>query len=156
MSDIERLLRQCAWQADKHFRKHGDLRSQIWLTVDRDGHHEFSETMCSAPIQFNDNEALDALCADMRADFADAGVTAYACAYPSRILLVSAGSAVLAQPQIARHHAITVEVHDAEGHCLLGVMDIVEIAGRQPALGPLLRNERATGSFGGLLDRRAA
>jgi hypothetical protein len=149
--EAEQLLQRCAWQADKHFRKHGDLRAQIWLTAYPSGGYEWFETDCSAPAHIDDAAALDGLRADMAADFKRDGVVGYAVAYSARVVFVTAGSAIFAQPQIARHHAITVEAHDAAGHSALGVMDIIRIGGDQPALGTLLRNERAVGRFAALL-----
>jgi hypothetical protein len=42
-----------------------------------------------------------------------------------------------------------------EGHSVLGIMDIITIAGDQPALGPLQRSARAMGRFGGLIEQEA-
>jgi hypothetical protein len=148
---IEKLLQRCAWKADKHFRLHGDLQTQLWLTVHRDGRQEQFETDCSAPADIDDVTAIGGLRSDMALDFLQDGVTAYAVAYPSRVVFVGAGSALLSQPPIVRHRAVTVESHDMAGNSVLGVMDIIEIAGGQPALGPLQRSARAVGRFAALL-----
>jgi hypothetical protein len=146
----EQLLQRCAWQADRHFRLHGDLRSVLWLTSYRDGQHEFSESMCCAPDDVDDATALDALRAEMAADFRREGVVGYAVAYSAKVTFIGVGLAILAHPPTVRRRAVTIEAHDA-AESVIGICDIV--AGDRPQLGALQRSVRATGRFGGLIDR---
>jgi hypothetical protein len=68
MPDPIRLLHCASWQAEKLFKARGWLRTMVWVTEAKDGRRQMFETACEAErTELSDDEALAALCADLRA-----------------------------------------------------------------------------------------
>jgi hypothetical protein len=81
---LSRLLHRASWQAEKLFKARGWLLTMVWVTEAKDGRRQMFETSCEAErAEISDAQALAALCAELRADFAAEGVVRYAVAFPA-------------------------------------------------------------------------
>ena len=62
----------------------GWLRTMVWVTEAKDGHRQMFETACEVErAEITDAQALAALSADLRTDFAVDGVIRYGVAFPA-------------------------------------------------------------------------
>ena len=78
------MLHRASWQAEKLFKARGWLRTMVWCTETRDDRPRLFETACEVErVEISDQQALAALYAELRADFAADGVVRYAVAFPA-------------------------------------------------------------------------
>src|SRR4051812_42169191 len=90
---VSRLLHRVSWQAEKLFRARGWLRTMVWCTETKSGRRQMFETAGGVERGgISDDEALAALCADLRADFSAEGVVRYAVAFPASATTVLSSS----------------------------------------------------------------
>ena len=152
MPDLVRLLQRASWQAEKLFKARGWLRTMVFCTETKDGRRQLFETSCTmARNPVSDDQALAALCADLRADFAADGVIRYAVAFPASATTTLWPTALHLDAERRQHDVIALEAHDANVH-LRSQRDIVRIAG-VPRLGALAPIEVATQArFGSLIS----
>jgi hypothetical protein len=102
---VSRLLPRASWRAEKLFKARGWLRTMVWVTEAKDGRRQMFETACEVErAEVSDAQALAALCADLRADFAGDGVIRYGVAFP-------ASATTLLRPS-ALHRAIERRAHE--------------------------------------------
>ena len=111
----------------------------VWCTETRDDRPQLFETACEVErVEISDQQALAALCAELRADFAADGVVRYAVAYPATATITLWPTALHVDIEHRKHEIVAIEAHDAETH-LHAQRDIVPIAGvfRLAALSPI-------------------
>jgi hypothetical protein len=96
----------------------------------------------------SDDQALAALCEELREEFAAAGVVRYAVAYPARATITLQASPLHRDRRTCE--VVTVEAHEREAH-LYAHREIILTAGayRLTALSPI--EEGAATRFGSLL-----
>ena len=89
-------------------------------------------------MEISDQQALAALYAELRADFAADGVVRYAVAFPATATITLWPTALHCDLERRKREIVAIEAHDAETH-LLAQRDIVPIAGvfRLAALSPI-------------------
>ena len=137
-NSVSRLLHRVSWQAEKLFKARGALRTMVWCTESEDGRRQMFETQCEAErAEISDNEALAALCAELRVDFAVEGVARYAVAFPASATTLLWPSALHLDVERQQHDVVAIEAH-GETH-LRAQREIVRVAGvpRLGALGPI-------------------
>ena len=136
---VSRLLHRASWQVEKMFKARGWLSTMVWCTESEDGRREMFETACEAErTEISDNEALAALCAELRADFAAEGVVRYGVAFPATATKTVWPSALHRDAELRKHDVVAIEAHDAAVH-LRAHREIVFVSGapRLAALGPV-------------------
>jgi hypothetical protein len=133
------LLQRASWQAEKLFKARGWLRTMVWVTEAKDGRRQMFETACEvARTEISDAQALAALCADLRTEFAGDGVVRYGVAFPASATTLLRPSALHLDVERRAHEVIALEAHAADAH-LRAHRAIVHIGGvaRLAALGPI-------------------
>jgi hypothetical protein len=136
---VSRLLQRASWQAEKLFKARGWLRTMVWCTKSADGRRQVFETACEVErTEISDAQALAALCAELRADFAADGVVRYAVAFPASATTLLRPSALHLDIERRAHEVIALEAHAADAH-LRAHRAIVLVGGvaRLAALGPI-------------------
>ena len=117
MSTALDMLHRVSWQAEKLFRARGWLRTMVWITETKDSHRQMFETACEVRrAEVSDDQALAALCADLRADFAADGVVRYAVAFPASATITLRPSILHRDSERRRHEVVAIEAHDANTH----------------------------------------
>jgi hypothetical protein len=97
------------------------------------------ETACEVErAEVSDAQALAALCADLRADFAADGVVRYAVVFPASATITLQPSILHLDHERRKHEVVAIEAHDADVH-LRAQRNIVQVGGvaRLAALGPI-------------------
>jgi hypothetical protein len=111
------MLRRASFHAEKVFRARGSLRSMLWLTETQDGRQQMFECECMAERdEASDDEVLNMLCAELRADFADDHVTAYAVAYAATATTALRKSILHLDCEEYERAVVAIEAHDGDHH----------------------------------------
>jgi hypothetical protein len=150
---LGRLLQRASWQAEKLFKARGWLRTMLWVTEAKHGPRQMFETACEVErAEISDDQALAALCVELRADFAADGVVRYAVAFPASATTLLRPSALHLDIERRVHEVVAIEAHDADVH-LRAQRAIVQVGGvaRLAALGPI--EVAAVARFGSLITR---
>jgi hypothetical protein len=112
-------LHRASWAAEKVFKARGWLRPLVWCAETKDGRRQVFETACEVKRgEISDDQALAALCAELREDFISAGVVRYGVAFPARAATTLRAS--ILHRDAERHdvrEVVVVEAHDATTHC---------------------------------------
>ena len=111
------------------------------------------ETACEVErAEISDDQALAALCAELRADFAADGVVRYAVAFPASATTLLRPSALHLEVERRAHEVVAIEAHAADAH-LRAHRAIVRVGGvaRLAALGPI--EVAAVARFGSLITK---